>query len=116
MIKPPVQFQLFVLSYQRKNLKRHRVNSKAFRRIFKLSFVTVILFILPKSVKSTQLERYEFFKKLDNDVLVTSSAFTQARRKLLSYAFIELNQKGVVNVLYADKDYQTCLKFSLTHR
>ena len=87
--------------------QRHRINSKAFSRLFKLSFVTVILLILQKSVKSLQLTLNEFFKSVGNGVLVTNSAFTQARRKLLPEAFIELNQKGVVNVVYAEKDYHT---------
>ncbi len=37
---------------------------------------------------------------------VTASAYSQARYKLKHTAFIELNQKAVVNTVYADDDYQ----------
>jgi hypothetical protein len=43
-----------------------------------LDFVTVVLLILQKSIKPLQLVLNEFFKKLDNDIMVTKSAFTQA--------------------------------------
>lgn len=92
---------------------RHRINSKVFSRLFKLSFVTVILLILQKSVKSSQLVLNEFFKKLGSGILVTNSAFTQARYKLQPQAFIELNQKGVIDVMYANEDYQTYWGFRI---
>lgn len=93
--------------------ERHRINTSAFSRLFKLGFVMVILLILQKSVKSSQLVLNEFFKKLGSGVLVTNSAFTQARHKLLSYAFIELNQKGVIDVMYENEDYQTYWGFRI---
>ena len=37
---------------------------------------------------------------------VTASAYSQARYKLKHTAFIELNQKAVVDTLYVDDDYQ----------
>ncbi|WP_404360395.1 transposase [Methylotuvimicrobium sp. KM1] len=37
---------------------------------------------------------------------VTASAYSQARYKLKHTAFIELNQKAVVDTLYADTDYK----------
>jgi len=46
------------------------------------------LLILQKSIKPLQLVLNEFFKKLDNGVLVTKSAFTQARRHLKATAFL----------------------------
>jgi len=66
----------------------HRTASKFFSRKFKLDFVTVVLLILPKSIKPLQLVLNEFFKKLDNGVMVTKSAFTQARRHLKATAFV----------------------------
>ena len=53
-----------------------------------------------------QLVLNELMKKL-NSPLVTSSAFTQARKQIKHTAFIELNQKGVVEVMYEDGNYQT---------
>jgi len=58
---------------------RHRINTSAFSRFFKLGFVMVILLILQKSVKSSQLVLNEFFKKLGSDVLVTNSAFRRIK-------------------------------------
>jgi len=78
----------------------HRTASKFFSRKFKLDFVKVVLLILQKSIKPLQLVLNEFFKKRDNCVLVTKSAFTQARRHLKATAFIMLNQKAVLDVLY----------------
>jgi len=63
--------------------QEHRTNSKVFTRNYKINFITVILLILRKSVKSAQLVLNEFFKDLGNGVYATSSAFTQARRHLL---------------------------------
>jgi len=38
---------------------------------------------------------------------VSSSAYSQARQKFRHTAFIELNQKTVVDIMYGDDDYQT---------
>ncbi|MCP4112969.1 MAG: IS4 family transposase, partial [Desulfobacteraceae bacterium] len=63
---------------------------------------------MQKSLKSLQLVLNEFFGKLAEPlVIVTASAFTQARAKLSHTAFIELNQKAVAETYYKDKDYKT---------
>jgi hypothetical protein len=54
------------------------------------------------SIKPLQLVLNEFFKKLNFRVLVTKSAFTQARRNDKPEAFVTLNQKAVVDTFYAD--------------
>ena len=70
----------------------------------------VILVILHKSLKSLQLVLNEFFSKLCNALdTVSASAFTQARSKLAYTAFIELNEKGIVESMYADNDYKSYL-------
>jgi len=55
--------------------------------------VIVVLLILQKSIKPLQLVLNDFFKKLDNGVSVTKSAFREARRHLKAAAFITLNHK-----------------------
>jgi hypothetical protein len=86
----------------------HRTDTKFFTRDRKLSFVLLILIILQKSLKSLQLVLNEFFVKLSvPSVIVTASAFTQARAKLSHTAFIELNQKAVAETYYRDNDYKT---------
>jgi hypothetical protein len=88
-----------------------RTASKFFSRKFKLDFVTVVLLILQKSIKPLQLVLNEFFKKLDKEVLVTKSAFTQARRHLKPTTFVTLNKKAVLDVLYGDENYETIWGF-----
>jgi len=66
----------------------HRTAYKFFSRKYKLDFATVLLLILQKSIKPLQLVLNEFFKKWENGVLVTKSAFTQARRHLKATAFV----------------------------
>jgi len=65
------------------------------------------------SIKPLQLVLNEFFKKLNNGVLVTKSAFTQARRHLKPEAFITLNQRAVLDVLYADDNFENAWGFRL---
>jgi hypothetical protein len=84
----------------------HRVSPKFFTRDRKLTFIIVILLILQKSLKSLQLVLNEFFGKLAVlPIIVTASAFTQARQKLSHTAFIELNQKAIAEAYYKDKSY-----------
>jgi hypothetical protein len=65
------------------------------------------------SIKPLQLVLNEFFKKLNFRVLVTKSAFTQARRNDKPEAFVTLNQKAVVDAFYADGNYEKAWGFRL---
>ncbi len=92
----------------------HRQSETDFTRNRTLTFSVVIILIVQKSLKSLQLVLNEFIPKLgEPSKLVTASAFTQARRKLSSKAFIELNQKGIVDLYYQDQDYQRFKGFRL---
>ena len=62
--------------------------------------------VLRNSLKSLQLAANEAMSWL-GQAPVTASAYSQARHKLKHTAFIELNQRAVVDVLYADPDYRT---------
>lgn len=66
----------------------------------------LILLLLLKSVRGVQLILNEFYgnfsDSLENET-VSSAAFTEARAKLSHTAFIELNQKAVVELFYKDK-------------
>ena len=87
--------------------EEHRTSPKFFSRTRKLTFIIVILLILQKSLKSLQLILNEFFGKfIVPMVIVTASAFTQARAKLSYTAFIELNQKAIVETCYMNDDYK----------
>ena len=83
----------------------HRSSSKDFERERKLSFSKVLILLLQKSVKSLQLVLNEFSLSLDNGTTATASAYSQARRKLLHTAFIELND-GIVDLYYDPKEIQ----------
>jgi hypothetical protein len=72
----------------------------------------MMMILLQKSAKSMQLVLNEFFKKLKMP-LVTSSAFSQARKQLKAEAFIELNREAVVGVMYEDEDYERYKGFRL---
>lgn len=63
------------------------------------------MLIIQKSAKSLQLLLNEFLSKLALP-LVTKSAYSQARQHLSHTAFIELNQKGVVEPMYSDNEVQ----------
>ena len=60
-----------------------------------------MILLLKKSLKSLQLVLNELALEQDT-APVTASAFTQARANLHHTAFIELNQKAIVNVMYRD--------------
>ncbi len=83
---------------------RNKKSPQSFTRDRKLPFPVVITLILQKSMKSIQLLLNEMFFALDAESPVTASAFTQARSNLSYKAFIELNQKAVVDVMYCDEN------------
>jgi len=84
---------------------RHRKESRFFTRNRVLTFGISAMLILQKSMKSIQLILNEFTSFSDLKP-VTCSAFTQARSHLKHTAFIGLNKKAIVNVVYEDGDYK----------
>ena len=79
--------------------ERHRISKKAFSRNRTLTFPIVILFLLNLVKRALQDELDEFFKAIRGAKVaarvVTKSAFSQARRKFRSEAFVEMNQVQV---------------------
>lgn len=86
---------------------RNRKGEKMFTRIRCLPFALVLTMILRKSTKSLQCIVNETVNILGLDE-ISASAYSQARYKLKHTAFIELNRKAIVDVLYQNDDY---LKF-----
>jgi hypothetical protein len=81
---------------------RHRVGDKDFTRDRKLPFNRVVVLLLQKSVRSIQAHLNEFFERLHRGLgpfAASASAWTQARSKLRAEAFVELNQKAVLEVV-----------------
>ncbi len=85
---------------------QHRASAQAFTRVRCLPFAVVLVLILRKSVKSLQNVVNEAMAWLMVEP-VTASAFSQARYKLQHTAFIELNQRAVVESRYRDADFRT---------
>src|SRR5690242_16084928 len=85
-------------------IARHRRGAKDFIRSCKLTFPIMMLLTLQKSLKSIQIHLHEFFKEWsqirDPIVSATASAFTHARVKFLASAFVELNEKAVLDLFY----------------
>lgn len=82
---------------------RHRADERAFVRQRKLSFGRVMLLILQKTIRSVQLHLNDFFQQLEGAEWadsVSGSAWTQARAKLRHTAFIELNDRAILEPVY----------------
>ena len=94
---------------------RHRRSKKDFTRKRSLTFARVMLFMIQKSLKSLQLRLNEFMEQWENGERVGISAWSQARVKLRHTAFIELNEKAILEVIYSEKD-RASLKLWHGHR
>jgi hypothetical protein len=91
---------------------RHRTSDRFFTRCRKLTFVVMILLLLRKSAKSIQSVVNEFFLLLGIES-VTGAAFSRARAHIRHTAFIELNEKAVVEVMYRDGQYLRYKRFRM---
>jgi IS4 transposase len=81
---------------------RHKRRPEDFTRRRQFCFVKAAVFLLQKTVRSVQLHLNEFFDRLDQRLEpVSASAWSQARLKLSHTAFIELNQKAILEAVYA---------------
>lgn len=89
---------------------RHRTSDRYFTRCRKLTFVVMMMLLLRKSVKSLQCVINELFMALGIES-VTAAAFSRARKHIGHTAFIELNEKAVVEVLYRDGNYRRYKRF-----
>jgi hypothetical protein len=70
----------------------------------------MILLLLRKSAKSLRCVINELFMALGIES-VTAAAFSRARKHICHTAFIELNEKAVVEVLYRDGNYRRYKRF-----
>lgn len=84
---------------------RHRVNEKAFTRQRKLPFSHVMVMLLQKTVRSIQLHLHDFFAGLLSPCLsAVASSWCEARLKLKHTAFIELNERAILEVAYGGRE------------
>jgi hypothetical protein len=83
---------------------RHRTSDKHFTRRRKLPFVNVMVMLLQKTVRSIQLHLHGFFAALGPAAQsATASSWCEARLKLKHTAFIELNERAILDVAYGGK-------------
>src|SRR2546430_1838122 len=79
---------------------QHRLNERCFVRKRRLSFSCVLIFIVQKTIRSLQLHLNDFAQQLGVEHWVSKGAWTQGRAKLRHTAFIELNERAVLEVVY----------------
>lgn len=90
-------------------MERHKIRAEDFSRKPILTFTILLIFILNGIRKSIQVQLNDF---VDDAMLpyVTKQAFSDARKKISSKAFIELN--GVlIGEYYTNNDFKTYLGF-----
>lgn len=91
-------------------LSRHRVTAADFTRNRLLTFPRLITFMINLVKGAIQDELDHFFKALEHNQLpervVTKSAFSQARRKMIHTALVELNRR-LVDFFYTHFDRKT---------
>lgn len=81
--------------------QRHRTKPEHFTRKRSLSFVNVLVVLLKKSVRAIQQRLHELIDELSSQIQsVTSPSWCVARMKLRHTAFIELNERAILNVVY----------------
>jgi hypothetical protein len=82
--------------------QKHRVRPEDFTRQRALSFSRVVVLLLQKTVRSIQLHLHDFLRELGEQIgSLSASAWTQARAKLKHTAFIELNERAILEQVYA---------------
>ena len=81
--------------------RRHRAGDRDFTRRRKLPFANVMVMLLQKTVRSLQLHLHAFFAALPVAVQSASaSSWCEARLKLKHTAFLELNERVILEVAY----------------
>jgi len=84
--------------------QQHRRWPHDFTRRRQLTFERVVVFLLQKTVRSIQLHLHDFFATLGQWAhSVTPSAWSQSRLKLRHTAFIELNQRAILDPFYREQ-------------
>ena len=84
--------------------QRHRRSDRDFTRRRKLPFANVMVMLLQKTVRSIQLHLHAFFAALPvAGQSASASSWCEARLKLKHTAFIELNERAILDVVYGGK-------------
>jgi hypothetical protein len=79
----------------------------------KMTFKSIVVFMLNFVKKSLQLELDDFFNGInDPNLSVTKQAFSEARQKISHTAFVKLSD-GIIKWFYEDTDFKTFRGFRL---
>jgi hypothetical protein len=79
--------------------RRHRTRNQHFTRRRKLPFAHVMVMLLQKTVRSRQPHLHSFFAALGTEApRAAASSSCDARLKLKHTAFLELNQRAILEV------------------
>jgi hypothetical protein len=82
--------------------QRHKRRRQDFTRERHFGFMRTAVLLLQKTLRSVQLHLHEFFDRLGEKApWVSASAWSQARLKLRHTAFIELNERAILERVYA---------------
>jgi hypothetical protein len=82
--------------------ERHRRRPQDFTRQRHLGLMRTVVMLLQKTVRSVQLHLHEFFERLgEHQAPITASAWSQGRLKLRPRALVELNQRAILEPVYA---------------
>jgi hypothetical protein len=98
-----------LINFTRQEIKRlefinyHKSDPHDFTRKRVFNFALVFILLLQKSVKSLQLVLNELFVEAHIKNTVTSSAYSQVRKKFKHTAFIALNEKAI-SLYYSDNN------------
>lgn len=93
------------------------MRAQDFTRRRHLPFTSVVTMLLQKTVRSIQLHLNDFFEKLlPPGATVTPAAWCEARLKLSHTAFIELNQRAILDVVYGEGADTTLVRRWRQHR
>ena len=83
---------------------RHRACDKNFTRRRTLPFRNVVVMLLQNTVRSIQLHLHHFFEALaPGPPTVKASSWCEARLKLRHTAFLELNERAILDAVYAQR-------------
>jgi len=85
---------------------RHRRRAEDFSRECRLTFPVLMVLLLQKSLKSLQARLHEYLRHLGSGLehrALSAGAVTHARAKLNAAVFVELNQQGVLPIVYGDE-------------
>ena len=85
---------------------KHKIGKNSITRTRKLGFDKIMTMMIKKSNKSLQNSLNDTQLNLGEDVTITNSAYTQARKKLNYTAFKEFSEMAR-DMFYEDGEYET---------